>query len=1430
MGFEKERLGAVFFAVLLATSLVAMPALASGPSASAADEQRSPFAVQPGNSPGPNDGSLGQKGGGPPGQDGPPGHDRGDANVTVPNLEENTTLETILAATERLEELDIADDDDATAAANDTVAAINASLHEYRRARYADSQAAFKHLADAQQALATLRSEVDADDEAVVDAISEELYTAGNASARLAVSDATAVVAENEGEFRNRGQRQKVESALGNAINALERADRTVSRDTSGKGKKRGKSADRSIGPDDRAKALSHLENAWKHTERAFDAVEANTEPSLSLTQGRPFERNGTVQVSLQAILTDVRPYNYDNATVTVDGNADVDPVSFTTSEKAGTTAIGSTVVDLGADPENVTVTVAATADHDADRTVEATHEIRITEDDIVWERPAPDEYQTVEAVDESSGVSVAVGGDGLHETDISVSDETPATDSAYRAGPMVRIENATPIDEATVEIPLDGEALEREGNLSIVTWDPHSDEPWTPVETEIDRDAGVATADVDHFSFFSVFRIDDWEDRTSDTITLDDEHLDDGVGNGTEIENADFVFVLDESGSMSGAPIDYAEDAAKRFVGALTDDERAGLVGYDSSASLDQSLTTDHDALNRSLERLDAGGGTHTEAGLRVGLDHLESAGWENRSDVMILLSDGKSNSDSDPLSVAEDAADAGIEISTIGLGNSIDENELREIAAITGGDFHHVEREEDLPETFERVAENQTGVDLRDTNGDGIPDLVAEMDLSMPTGEPGVVGEPLNLDPIALDTSGDGIRDNETVDIDYRVYEENNETKLTAQVTYAEHHPARIDTTGDGLTDREQLDGWEIEVVDNWEDAKALEEALHEEGDPVLEPYFTSKTASADPLVSDTTGNGLTDAEQVTLGTDPAAVDTTGDGLSDAYASESFQEDPTVFTTTPPRITALDADEETITEWRTKDVLWWTVSYPVYTYEYEFEYTIEDEAGLSRSELTKDGRSWDTNYYRGIEEVDEYTRFTSAYEGFIADSLRGAEVYIEVADVHGNEDKVRAFQKNAFYTDLAEEYATGSLSAGTTGALSGFTHGASETADLLVLVFTRPHDTYESLQEVRDALGETTVREIVEGLPESVREQQRQENPFNPYTETAKHDAFADGWYTGYSLHFAASMAYGGSVTKAARNPDELIDALRQARRSVGDLSSGLRSGSKTGLTRKAMTDGGQSTDDFLRSTGSAGSSKKASDAVEEIPESRFSELVDVHEQLGQFLTRHGDSGAEAVARLSADDVRKVLRFDRATQYKFVYVLRNKENLRLVDDSVTPQDLIRIQENGNLLETQLIAKRGDDVESVRWMELGDADAGMIHVNGRHISGQIGLDQKSITSFFPVGQTVKGRQLPATMSQNDVYELIHRATKEGQPQSGPGDTTIYRFEPESSTGVSEMRVDVEQGQIITALPEEGSGVKKWVPDLDGSGGWLDER
>ncbi|MGM0387395.1 MAG: VWA domain-containing protein [Natrinema limicola] len=1179
MGFNKDSVVAIIFAVLMATSLIAMPALASEPSATTGNERVASVTAQTGNGPAPAIGPPGQNGGGPPVQNdggpprhsdggGPPGHNRGDVNVTVPALEENTSLETVLNATYRLEELEIEKGTAAATAANDTVDSVNALAQEYRRLRYVDSQAAFDHLADAQRSLARLQANVDEDDKATVGAISEELYAAGNASARLSVADANAVVTANEGEFRNPGQRQKAQSALGNAIDSLKRADRTVS--SASVGDTKGNGAE--IGPADRAKALTHLGNARKHAERALDTVEANTKPTLSLTQGVPFERNGTVQVSVKATLADVRPYVYNNATVTVEGDADAEPISLVAGEAAGTNATGSTLVDLGSEPENVTVTVTATAEHDDDRTVNATHEISVAEADIVRERPDPDEYRTVEVENKSAGVSVAVSGNGLDETDVSITNEIPETDDDYRAGPMVRIENERPIDEATVEIPVDKDALEDEENLSIVTWDPTSDEPWTPVETEINRDAGVATADVDHFSFFSVFRIEEWEDETSDTITLDDNRTGD-VGNGSGIKKTDFVFVLDESGSMGGSKIHYAELAGKRFVGALTDDERAGRVGYASGASLDQPLTTDHDAVNSSLERLSAGGGTDTEAGLRVGLDHLQKDSWENRSKVMILLSDGKSNSGSYPLSVAEDAADAGIEISTVGLGNNINENELREIAATTGGDFYHVKQKEDLPDTFERVAENQTSPDLQDTNGDGIPDLVAEMDLSMPTGEPGVVGEPLNLDPIALDTSGDGIRDNETVDINYRVFRENNETKLHATVTHAEHHPARIDTTGDGLTDAEQLTGWEITYTDSrsdsleflseLEDADDIEDLDGLEGD-ILE----IDTVHANPLVSDTNGDGVTDVEERRLGTDPKARDTTGDGIADAEA-QNGDYDPTLFDIGSPEITVtyatfndpdadVDLKDPVDVDWSSGQL---EFSDPVdasarVSGSYEVDFVVSDSAGLDEARVVRDDNVEETVPLSGQWD-DADVEFDIGTVDTFTDSFAGSKVTVQADDRHEiingvGTTEAAAVEVRGVWAAASEEIRSQGVSdpriERDLGTLQGMTTGAGESIDSLRALYNDPVGTITAVREIPGAI--LNLDEIIAAMPDSIEAQQRHNNPHDPDEDPRLYESYRQGWYEGYIAWFVIESAIpageAGKALKSSKRVQKTVDKL--------------------------------------------------------------------------------------------------------------------------------------------------------------------------------------------------------------------------------------------------------------------------------------------
>ncbi|PGF15938.1 hypothetical protein CP556_07280 [Natrinema sp. CBA1119] len=134
-------------------------------------------------------------------------------------------------------------------------------------------------------------------------------------------------------------------------------------------------------------------------------------------------------------------------------------------------------------------------------------------------------------------------------------------------------------------------------------------------------------------------------------------------------------------------------------------------------------------------------------------------------------------------------------------------------------------------------------------------------------------------------------------------------------------------IDTTGDGLTDAQQLEGWEIEVVDDSSEAQELMEVAVDPDDPRdASSFFSTRDVSADPLLDDTDGEGLPDAVEFELGTDPEQIDTTsfgdialtGDGIPDDEALEDPDKDPTIFSTSPPEIYLKDFDSHwTLGKW---------------------------------------------------------------------------------------------------------------------------------------------------------------------------------------------------------------------------------------------------------------------------------------------------------------------------------------------------------------------------------------------------------------------------------------------------------------------------------------------------------------------------------
>ena len=152
------------------------------------------------------------------------------------------------------------------------------------------------------------------------------------------------------------------------------------------------------------------------------------------------------------------------------------------------------------------------------------------------------------------------------------------------------------------------------------------------------------------------------------------------GTGQQNELEVA---LVSDVSGSMS-QEIGDLKTAANNFVDNLSSPDEAAAISFNSSASVDQELTTNYQAVKNAINNYSAGGGTDIAAGLDAGRIELLTGtnATAGASKVLILLGDGGSAA-GPALSAANTAKNAGIRIFTIALGSGADTQLLEDIAS---------------------------------------------------------------------------------------------------------------------------------------------------------------------------------------------------------------------------------------------------------------------------------------------------------------------------------------------------------------------------------------------------------------------------------------------------------------------------------------------------------------------------------------------------------------------------------------------------------------------------------------------------------------------------------------------------------------------------------------------------------------------------
>lgn len=207
-------------------------------------------------------------------------------------------------------------------------------------------------------------------------------------------------------------------------------------------------------------------------------------------------------------------------------------------------------------------------------------------------------------------------------------------------------------------------------------------------------------------------------------------------------VEGIDIVIAMDVSGSMlaedfSPNRMESAKVTAREFI-EMRPGDRIGMTVFSGQSFTLCPLTTDHVLLKELAAGIGPGmveDGTAIGDGLSTAINRLRES--QTVSKVIILLTDGINNAGSiDPVTAAEIAQMYGIRVYTIGVGSEgavpypfqtplgvryqnveipVDEELLREMAEITGGQYFWADTQNKLEEIYFEIDQmERTKIDV--------------------------------------------------------------------------------------------------------------------------------------------------------------------------------------------------------------------------------------------------------------------------------------------------------------------------------------------------------------------------------------------------------------------------------------------------------------------------------------------------------------------------------------------------------------------------------------------------------------------------------------------------------------------------------------------------------------------------------------------
>jgi Ca-activated chloride channel family protein len=167
-------------------------------------------------------------------------------------------------------------------------------------------------------------------------------------------------------------------------------------------------------------------------------------------------------------------------------------------------------------------------------------------------------------------------------------------------------------------------------------------------------------------------------------------------------------AIVLDRSGSMAGAKLEKARQAAAVALDQLGPDDYFSLVVYDDEAEvlIAPQKAANKEALKEKIHGIRDGGGTALYAGVEKGAAQLRKYLDKEKVNRIILLSDGNANvgpsKPSDLAKLGKELRQEGQNVSTVGLGDDYNEDLMTALAEASHANYYYVKNVEKLPAIF--------------------------------------------------------------------------------------------------------------------------------------------------------------------------------------------------------------------------------------------------------------------------------------------------------------------------------------------------------------------------------------------------------------------------------------------------------------------------------------------------------------------------------------------------------------------------------------------------------------------------------------------------------------------------------------------------------------------------------------------------------